>query len=61
MSSHCAVEVEPGFVFTSGNGNPAYAKQAFRFYPETGMFGSLPDMIHGHSAHGCGVVDKGNS
>ena len=61
-SFHCAVEVEPGFVFMSGNfvyGDDA--KATFAFYPGNGTFDRLPDMTHGRSAHGCGVVKNGSS
>ena len=60
MQSHCAVEVEPGFVFISGNIFSG-SERAFAFDPETGAFESLADMIQERQAHGCGVVDKGDS
>ncbi len=57
---HCALEVEPGFVFISGN---AYSgdKLVFRADPATGAFERLPDMSQGRYAHGCGLVNKGDS
>ncbi len=60
MQSHCAVEVEPGFVFISGNSNQG-AENVFSFDPGTGAFESLADMTQGRYGHGCGVVDKGDS
>ncbi len=61
MSSHCVVEVEPGFVFVSGNANRADAKTAMAFEPATGTFQVLADMTKGRQSHGCGVVKKGDS
>ncbi len=60
MSYHCAVEVEPGFVFIAGNFYSDREK-VFSFDPESGAFESLADMTQGRFAHGCGVVDKGDS
>ncbi len=59
LCKHCAVEVEPGFVFIAG-GLPHYTK-VFRFDPGTGAFDSLPDLTQKRTEHGCGVVDKGDS
>ncbi len=61
MYYHCAVEVEPGFVFISGNYYTGYEKTAFAFDPATGAFEHLADMNRGRYAHGCGVVKKGDS
>ncbi len=61
MCCHCAAEVEPGFVFISGNRYSGYEKAAFRFDHDTGAFESLPGMTQGRDAHGCGVVDRGDS
>ncbi len=61
MARHCAVEVEPGFVFISGNYYAAYEKTAFAFDPASGVFESLADLNQGRYGHGCGVVEKGDS
>ncbi len=61
MDRHCAVEVEPGFVFIAGNYNSEHMSSAFAFDPTTGAFESLPDMTQGRFVHGCGVVNKGDS
>ncbi len=61
MQRHCAVEVEPGFVFIGGNYNSGYEETAFAFDPATGAFESLADMTLGRWGHGCGVVNKGDS
>ncbi len=61
MQSHCAVQVEPGFVFLSGTASSGDEKRAFAFDPATGAFESLADMTQGRLGHGCGVVDKGDS
>ncbi len=60
MSRHCSVEVEPGFVFLSGN-EFAGGNRAFAFDPATGAFESLADMTQSRKGHGCGVVNKGDS
>ncbi len=60
MYLHCAVEVEPGFVFVSGNGY-SDPEKVYGFDPETGAFDRLPDMTQQRLNHGCGVVDKGDS
>ena len=60
MNSHCAVEVEPGFVFMGGNYYFG-GEKVFSFDPATGAFESLADMTQERYGHGCGVVDKGDS
>ncbi len=61
LNRHCAVEVEPGFVFISGNSVPGFEKTTLRFDPSNGTFKSLPDMTYGRYRPGCGVVRKGSS
>ncbi len=58
---HCAVEVEPGFAFISGNGYSG-SEKVFSSDPATKAFDSLPDMTQGRcSVLGCGVVNKEGS
>ncbi len=60
MNSHCAVEVEPGFVFIGGN-YYSDGEKVFSFDPTKGAFESLADLNQARRGHGCGVVNKGDS